>query len=490
MLCVTDSVQPRSTWYGRTWPRGNKAASVTQVVKESITASGGAASNLVARARPGTPNGSSTSLKNPAPYLSRSIGSSTRSLPLAATTTKLNITSNSSSNSSGAAIVDQRSKDEEATSKRQNTKSSQYLDEPPEKDDPENKREKQYVSKTSTGKATESGTPTSDKDLGNDTTGWLGWFSKPAQFSDQNPVPMHNTHENGYVTNTASQESSVPGAGSSQNGKPCEGQRRNPDLNPVPMATQQEQQSRSWLSLWSNANVPSEKSTATIAAESTSATPSREVIGTKMSDQLKPQLTDNSSPPSQTSYQATNTAKSQGWSFWSRDRSNEGHTSNAPKDNIGKLAVAGPSSQSHPENAVVDQAKGLPSKLGKRERPQSSDVTDGAASLTSQKVDAEQRQNTVPTKTLPVVTPTEQARTKPQKPTNNLLLPPFKHTYRIPGKPSILQHLSRMLQYTQSSNTKHLDLISSPPRIRRALAIVSIFGRKHKLLALELIFPS
>ena len=487
-MYVTDSIQPRSTWYGGTWPRGNKAASVTQVVKESISASGGAAADLLARARPDAPNGPSTSFRNPAPYLSRSIGSSSRSLPLAATTTKLNITSNSSSGSNGAATVNQEPKDDEVVSERQNTKPSPASDKPPEKDDGETAREEQRASGNSYGKATESGKPILEEGAGNDTAGWLGWFSKPAQFSGQNPVPVHDTQENGRVANTATQALSDPETGSSQKGNPREGQRRNSDPNPVPMAIQQEQQSRSWLSLWSNTNVPSEKSTATIAAEPASATPSKEVVDTSKSEQRQLQPADDTSLPSQTSSEAADVVKPQGWSFWSKDRSNEGHTSSAPKDNIGKLAIAGPSSQSQPENAVVDQAKGLPSKLGKKGRPHSLEVADDAASLTSQKVDTELRQNTKATKILPVVKSTERATTKPQRTANNLLLPPFKCTYRIPEKPSLLQHLSRILHYTQVRDTKHLDLVPNPHRIRRALAIVSMSQRKCKSLALELTY--
>ena len=444
------------------------------MVKESISASGGAACELVAQALPDTSTAPLASIKNPAPYLSRSLGSSTRSLPLVATTTRLNITSNSSSNANGAATVDREPQKDDLASNSQNVNLNSAVDKLPGKDDTEIARKERPAPEDSSMKETESRKPISEGSAGNDTSTWLGWFSKPAQSTGQNPIPANNTPGNGEVANVASQEHSDFQACSSQNGKLHEGLRRNSDPNPVPVAVQKEQQSRSWLSLWSSTNVNSEKSTAAIAAESVSTTPSKGAADTKKLEQRSIQPADTSSLPSQTSPQAADTSKSQGWSFWSKGRSSEGLTSSFPKNNVGKLAVSGPFTQLQPEDAVVDLAKGLPSKLGKRERPQSLEVTDDTASAASQKVDTELRQNIKATKLLPVIKTSEQTSAKPPKPADNLLLPPFKRTYRIPEKPSLLQHLSRILQYTQIPNTKHLDLVSSAPRIRRALAIVSI----------------
>lgn len=445
------------------------------MAKESISASGGAASNLVARARPDTPNGSLTPPKNPAPYLSRSIASSSRSLPLAATTTKLNITSNASSIPNSNSTVDQEPKSVEVASKEQPTKSLSASDKGPEQCDPGRAQEEHPVSHDPSSNAAESDCkPTSEDGAGNDTSGWLGWFSKPSQPNDRNPDSGRDAQGDCEATSAATNGLSSLDPISSQKGKPLEEQRRNSEPNPIPVTSQQERQPRSWLSLWSNTNVPSENSIATLATESTSATFSQEIQDTQKPEQPKVQSTDVSHSRLENSPQTADSARSQGWSFWSNVRSKEDHRSGALREEIGKLALAGSPSQYRPENAAVDQARGLPRKLGKRDRLQSLEVTDDASPPEIMKGEAEKRENTKATRILPNTNPTELVRTKAQRTIANLLLPPFKHTYSVAEKPSILQHLSRILQYTQVPDARHLDLISSPVRIKKALAIVSM----------------
>jgi hypothetical protein len=445
------------------------------VVKESISAPGGAASHLVSQARPETPKGSSTSLKNPAPYLSQSIGSSSRSLPLAATTTKLNITSNASSIPNGTLTGEQEATCDEVASKERNLNSSPAPDYLVEKAGHGAVREEGSAPQEPSIKGTESdGKPVSDDGTGKDSSGWLAWFSKPSPPDGQNLDPARDAQGKGQPLSTVIHEASSINLDVSQAREPPQDQRRNSDPTPVTAASQVVQRSRLWLSLWSNTNVQSEKSKATLATEPASAAPSEAVADTRKSGQDKAQSGHASQSSSQTYVQTTQTAKSQGWSFWSKDRFKGDHATNAPNDNVGKLALAGSPSNPRPENAVVDEAKGLPSKLGKRERPQSAIISDDTNLPDGLKGEVERRDNIKPMKISQNTKPANRPAPAAQKIAANLLLPPFKRTYRVAEKPTILQHLGRILQYTQVPDTKHLDLILNPPRIKSALAIVSM----------------
>ncbi len=454
------------------------------MVKESISASGGAATHPVSRERPETPNDSSTSLKNPAPYLSRNIGSSSRSLPLAATTTKLNITSNASSIPNDTLTRNQEVKGDELVSKERNLRSVPGPDKVAEKDDLGTVREEQLGSQDTPIKGPESdGKPISYIGTGRDSSSWLGWFSKASQSNGQNLNPVQYSQGDGQATNAFVHEASSLSPSASQDGKPSQDPRRNSDPNPVAAATHLEQRSRPWLSLWSTTNTPSEKSTTTPATKTVGLTPSQEVADTTKSEQDIPRSTEASQPSSQSHIQTADTAKSQGWSFWSKDRSKDDHTTNTPKEDVGKLALAGSPHKSPPESAVIDQTKGLPNKLGKREWPQSLEATDIAGRPDGLKGEVERHDNTKATKIFPKVKPPDQIAPTAQKIAANLLLPPFKRTYRVVDKPSIMRHLSRILQYTQVADMKHLDLIPNPPRIKSALAIVSMPQKKRNASA-------
>ena len=443
------------------------------MVKESISASGGAASNFVARSRPAIPNGGSTTPKNPAPYLSRNIGSSSRSLPLAATTTKLNITSNASSIPDGSLVRDMTSKSDEATPKMQTLKPIPTPIRAADEAGPRSAHKEEVAQQDIVVTALESvGKPTSGDSVGNDTYGWLGWFSKPSQSHGQEPKLARDSQGNGQAIGNTTKDSSSHDSDLSQAGKAGEDQRRSSDPNPVAAASQREQQTRSWLSLWSNTNAPSEKSAATFATEPLSVTPPKGLANTAESEQRKLQSGDDLQPTPQDSLIAVDTTKSHGWSFWSKDRSKDIHMTGAPNDYVGKLALAGSSSQSQPENATADQVEGLPSKWGKRERPKSLSLNESSDLPDNSKGESERSGN--PKKPTSKTKSGDQALSSVQKSPTNLVLPTFKRTYRVAEKPSIFQHLSRLLQYNQLPNTKHLDIILNPPRIKRAIAIVSI----------------
>ena len=437
--------------------------------------SGGAASEFLARAHPDTPDGSSKVSKNATPYISRNMGSSSRSLPLAAKTTKLNITSNASSIPNYSPSGDAACKSDDAASKMQSTKLIPVPDKSVKEDDTKLSRKEQTAPQNGLKIIDSVVSPVLEIGTENNTYGWLGWFSKSSQPYVREPKLGQDSQGHGQATHNATKYSLGNDPGLSQHEEADKDQRRSSDPNPVAAATQREEQSRSWLNLWSNANVPSGNIVANIASKSPNGTPSEETPLAANAEPRNDQPLRSWHPTTQSSSHAIETSKSPGWSFWSKDRFKDGPTPLDSKDDIAKLALARSSLQAHPENVIVNRVEGTPSKLSKREGLHFLEGHIDANSPETSVRDFEQRGNNK--KTISKTRLNDQALASIQRTPTNLLLPSFKRTYRIAEQPSIFRHLSRLWQYGQLPDTRHLDIVPNPPHIRSALAIVSIpFG--------------
>ncbi|TAQ85093.1 hypothetical protein B7494_g6581 [Chlorociboria aeruginascens] len=141
--------------------------------------------------------------------------------------------------------------------------------------------------------------------------------------------------------------------------------------------------------------------------------------------------------------------------------SKKGDTAMVESKESGELAVAGESSQNHPEPAkIVTMKEDKNTKKSKRGRPQSTEVDEAsrkAAQLEPSKVATSQDPS--PSTTLKTFPP-------------NLLIPSVKSTYRLVDNPSILQQITRLILHGQQQQpVKHVSLVKEAPKIRKALAI-------------------
>lgn len=165
--------------------------------------------------------------------------------------------------------------------------------------------------------------------------------------------------------------------------------------------------------------------------------------------------------------QPTSAAKSPGWAFWSRDTTNNSEVN--PSDrSVGDLALAGSPSQYHPESAILDEAPGI---VGKRPRSLESAQKVGTSQSQRQKV---QKEVSVEPKAKNTSDKHIESVSRENDGTKNLLLPRITATYRPVERPSFMQTLSRLWQYSRPSDTGPVELLDSPPRIKRALTIVRI----------------
>lgn len=457
--------QSSKTWYGGTWPRGSKANPVTQVAKESISAAGGAASEALASARAHTPEIPTTPLKSPALYLSKSLGSSSRSLPLAATTTKLHITTNAPSPTNGSAKGGKTFKNERDPFREQEVQNS--FNTAPEAE----KSEEAIAKKTST---TRNYGPESKNQMSevpkaaNESASWRNWFSKSETATEDETSIAQPDCDATSAGKTRPQNTTQKPL---QHAPTSPKQRRNSEPSPVSPDVQQEEAPRSWLSLWGNASAPTKSSSSATAiglASNTQNDSNETGSQTAKVDDAEPGLISVSQPPQQP---ADGAKSSCGWAFWSRDQPKSDDEKTRPGSEVGELALAGSSSQSQPESAVVDEARGVPNKVSKRQRPLSLEVAEDPKKPRGTGHDAKKDSNPGIVLLAPKIKPKVDAGSKAKCMPENLLLPSFRSTYSSLSRPTLIQQIGRLLQLSSPSEPKHVDIVQNPPRVKRALAI-------------------
>lgn len=306
----------------------------------------------------------------------------------------------------------------------------------------------------------------SDEKAAEVSSRWLSWFSKPANQIAQGTAAGQSIIANDQSSRVEAADISSRTSLASQAAVTSQGQERDLDPNAVTTGSQRNLQPRSWLGLWGNIALPAEKSE---LSEVTRVPSQLSHDNTKVQDATvyPGQRTQLSLSTSQAPAQLSETQRSTGWAFWSRENSKD--ESSRSKESIGKLALAGSPSQSHPENAVIDESQGIPSKLGKSEKSKSVEKVE-ESKLSKFEDDAGRKSEVLSAKS--TSESIDQARKKTKTSSPNLVLPSLACTYRAVEKPSVIQQLSRFLQFSRLPDTKHVSIVQDPPRIKRALAIV------------------
>ena len=445
-----------------------KANPITQVVKESISATGGAASDALASARAHTPELPLTPLKSPTLYLSKSLENSSRSLPLAATTTKLHITSNATRPSFVAANNGMTSTNERDRPKEQEIQNACNTALEAEKsraaipEDASNTHETRLESQKQVSEVPKAV---------NESASWLNWFSRPEIATADE---MGNAQSGGNATgaNKDSPQCTIPEAVRSAPDSPK--QRRNSDPNPVSPSLPQQEVPRSWLSLWGNASRQTRGSSSASATGLASDPQSHSLDTECEAGKVDDVISDTVSTPQSPQKPVDGPRSSYGWAFWSKDQPKSDGEKTSSVNEIGELALAGSSSQCKPKTATLDEAKGVPKKTGNRQKLQSLEADEDPNKTQGRRDDAKKdcKREAVPL--APVVKPKTDNSSNVKHIPENLLLPSFRSTYRTVGKPSLIQQISKLLQLSSPSEPNHVAIVQNPPRVKRALAIVSL----------------
>ncbi len=462
----TDLSQPQSnaTWYRGSWSRASKTTPITQVAKETISAAGGAASEAATAARARTPPLSSNPLRSPVASLLRTPGSS-RSL--SATTTKLNITSSAPIPADGTANAGKTDGNNEGPSQGQGASPGAGTDVVQEKS-LNNKGQSTLWENGNKASVPKIDAP-EEENSSSDPPRWFMWLSKPGLPTDEkaNSRPTDQVDKRG--NNTINNISQSTMSGNFSDAQPASTQRRNSEPSPASPTTQGDEQRRSWLGFWGNATTQSNSGSAAssegVQTNATVVSKTAIVVGKDLK-QNKAEARSTAQP----SPQPPEPAKSSGWAFWSKEETNQ-DGQKARGNSEGELALAGSPSQSKPERDVIDESRGIPKKVEKKQRPQSLEKNGGSSKPPSIKNGDKKDKKLDSAAPSPKVKPTTDVVMMAKKEPENLILPSFKNTYQAVEKPGIIEQLSRFFQIGLHSAPKHVELVPNPPRIRRALAI-------------------
>lgn len=420
---------------------------------------------------PSTLPSRSVSLKiSPSKYLSRNRGAPGRSAPLAATITKLNITSNTSE----LPTADSGPKDQALTAAdgasngkgRQVTATNDASIEKPSLETKTNQDAQFKNSHDSTDsmndKSISAGKPADT------SSGWLSWFSSqvnpvPQQVDPEQSIPVKDHGGNGvvYPTREISLDPKVEELSPNQKG--------NSEPNVLAKGSESASQARSWLGFWgSNSALPAEESKIEATAEAPGETFQDEA---KAKGVVKVPVQDSKPSSSLPETQAgpSQVPRSTGWAFWSRENANS--ETSGSNHVVGRLAVADSPSQSQPESAVVNETKGIPRKIGKIEKSKLQEIAEDKTTSRVSKGEIEEVRKTDAASPEFMSKPT--ARKQVKSVPSNLILPSFRRTYREIDKPSLFQQVGRLLQYNRIPDTRRVGIRHDPPRINKAIAIVS-----------------
>lgn len=311
--------------------------------------------------------------------------------------------------------------------------------------------------------------PASTGKLAETSSGWLSWFSSPLnpvsqQLGPEQSIPVNENGGKGLVhSRQISLDPKVEELPPNQEG--------HSDPDAIAKGSVASPQTRSWLGFWgSNSALPPEESRIEATAEASGETfhdeaKGKEVVSAPLQDSKLPSST------SQTQAGPSQVPRSTGWAFWSRENVNS--ETSGSNDGVGKLAVADSPSQSQPEIAAVSEANGIPRKIGKIEKSKRQEIIENKTNSRVSTSEDDQVRKVVATPSESRSRPLEPARKQAKNVPSNLILPSFRSTYREIDRPSLFQQVGRFIQYKKVPDTKRVGIRHDPPRIKKAVAIVS-----------------
>ena len=455
------TTQSAKALYGGTWPRASKAAPIAQIAKEGITTATGVISSVADATRSSVQQASqaSTGPRSSSLYLSRTLGASTRSLPLSAAPTKAKISPSGLSHTLDVA----ESSDIGAESKqsRDANKITPVLnDKNPTKEQLDGSA--QVAEKAVEPQNLEvmvQDTKTFSRQPLDRQSGWLGWFSQTEKFPSRAQMPIEELSQaNSNHEPTPDLKTIDSGKGNGQGPE----KRRSSDPSPRAVVDEEgKQHPRSWLGLWGNSTAVQDKNNSepsTNAPQGLSDTSTQAPTATALQDR--------------STVGKTNVG---GWAFWSRSAGSEENKDGRSSPVVGELAVSCSPPQPKPKTAAINGGKCEPNTIGpssagkKPEKPEA--YGEAKQPLKEPKTGTMTMIKAESALSKPIKTLDSKSLPKQQAASKNLILPFFKKTFRFPENPSFLQQLGNLLHRSTSPEPKHVSILRDPPRIQKALAI-------------------
>ncbi|KAK5140547.1 hypothetical protein LTR04_002951, partial [Oleoguttula sp. CCFEE 6159] len=466
------------SWYGGSWR--SKASPIAQVAKESVSVAKGATSELLAEG--------SKKARSPIPahYMSQSLRRSSKSVPLAASETRVNVSSSGSSRAEASL----HNKSLDGVNSTKEAEPDPPLPPDPTDGIPVPASATTGESKEDTSKSVEENTNSAPAA----GAGWFGWWSRPDGYHNNSDISTDAKRALAASAEEA-QRTPLPGTPveqSSTNAKDTVGKpdntaelTKNASSRGLEVPGQREPNAtdksietvstRSWFGLWSNAqNVQRNPPEATKQTAKGRNAMTNEVPHELSQAEMPTEDAQNSETVAEIPKSTVDetTAKPTGWAFWSKEKPKDGtSTPRGTQKQVGELAVADTPSQTNPEAAQFNEQReaSIPKKdppkpqmqRGRAPKPPTLSSTKSSPSHSPSR----QTQQ-------PQVKAAESATTKQsQKTSPNLLLPSFRDTYQVEQPLSFRERLIQYFIPPSTSTPPHVNILPNPPRINKALAI-------------------
>ncbi|KAL8830740.1 MAG: hypothetical protein Q9191_001270 [Dirinaria sp. TL-2023a] len=457
--------ESKKSWFGGTWPRTPKATPVTQVAKESVATASTEASAPISSAQRHVSQYRQNPLQNHLLYLSKDMSNSTRSLPLAAMTTRVNASNSSSAVAANYGCTEGKltkgnaREEDELRHRRSDYVTNSYTD-----------MERRDGATQSKLKISSAAILDAQDKLGGQknseiNSGWVGWFTRSTDRSQQTPnAELQPSGEDQHSHDDTSPNTFSKGD-STEPDTLLNG-RRNSDPSTGEMA--HDSAPRSWLGLWGNSLSYSQSKNLEQTANESRPDRTKPVEVSSSASKGHGQVKLTSAPSSQASDPSAKPSRSYGWPFWTSDRVRSGSKGAAGEASIGNLTFAGPVLQTRPATKDLDRTKAP----NTHETGQAVGLSTETLTETFQRSRETKKSAKVEISAPPARTEMNgTALVKPKQQRTNLLLPSLDLTYSTIPKPGLLLQLGHLLQPNKTSNdTKHVNL-QNPPRIKRAIAI-------------------
>lgn len=395
--------------------------------------------------------------RTPSIHFTKKAGASTRSLPADVTTTRVNIASDGSASTIALDNLEGPGIDAPSTDKEL---SAEGTTTPPEKSAEGKEPSPDTAPETHTPQAEQAGPA-------EESSGWFSWLyrSGHTETSDLNGPGLPET-AGGPPDSTKTPNHNDHPKSTEHLNEPQEQQEGSEDAqkdNNETTESTSTAQKRSWLQMWYGSDSsakqkdpieqdPTESNTPTLAEPET--TPPRDV---NMAPNDPPDEPGETAGLSRT---PGGTAKSSGWSFWSKDPS--------------KNTVAAPGSPQEVEAVEASLDPNTPSRPATLEPNTSANVNITKKDSLKAKLPKDSSTiDAIPTSTPPSESrPADVSASKQlQSILSNQVLPRFEDTYHLEESPSIIQSLGRLLHYNKGPEHNQVSRVKDPPRIKRALAI-------------------
>ncbi|KAJ5620627.1 hypothetical protein N7510_004611 [Penicillium lagena] len=450
---------PGANWYPASWSavtRVSKAAPVTEVARESISVAKNVASSVT---------NSSTSLydrashsRHPSIQLTKKAGASTRSLPAGATTTKINIASDGSASTTAVDKLAEPDTGETDTPKKEAS------NEAPAKPLEQTSKEQEFAPDGETGiDASHAGHAVPAEQPG----GWFSWFNRPAAIDNGPVTAPTSTGTEGNLQ--ADNQVGVQPIARHPPDSEVQGELQQGQLQEQATETVENSptaQKRSWLQMWYGASASAKRGEQPSAEPPISTSADDSALEANGDDTTSRDQPDEPTGPSRN---LVGTARSTGWSFWTKDPSKDATPDKAAEVQAIEASIP-PGAQSRPMALEPDPEANV--KITKKDSIKMKAPKNNAESVHSKDGPAPIIEAT--STSLPPAEPRPVEATASKqllKILPNQVLPRVKETYMLEESPSILQSLGRLLHYSKAQQPQHVCRTKDMPRIKRALSI-------------------